>query len=83
MAFLLSSLGKFQGKGIHTEIAVGTRITSISKSDNRMRGLVTNASIELDNWGKMYAVLWDFLEESYHNVYIKLKVLLANAETSQ
>lgn len=49
MAFLLSSLGKFQGKGIHKEIAVGTRITSITKSDNRMRGLVTNASIELEN----------------------------------
>lgn len=82
MAFLLSSLGKFQGKGIHKEIAVGTRITSITKSDNRMRGLVTNASIELENWENVCSAL-RFLDESYHNVYIKLKVLLPNAETSQ
>lgn len=59
MAVLLSGPGKFQGKGIHKEIGVGKRITSIWKSDNRIR-LATSASIELDNWSKMYAVPWGF-----------------------
>lgn len=58
MAALLSSLGKFQGKGIHKEIAVEKRITSIWKLENRIRGIVTSASIELDNWGKMCTVPW-------------------------
>lgn len=57
MALLLSSLGKFQGKGIHKEIAVGKRIASIWKPENRS-GLVTNASLEPDNWGKMGRESW-------------------------
>lgn len=57
MALLLSSLGKFQGKGIHKEIAVGKRIASIWKPENRS-GLVTNASLEPDNWGKMDRESW-------------------------
>ena len=58
MAPLLSSLGKFQDKGIHKEIAVEKRIISIWKLENRIRGIVISASIELDNRGKMCTVPW-------------------------
>lgn len=67
---MLSSLGNFQGNGIHKEIAVGKRIASIWKPENRMSGLVTSASLEPDNWGKMCSVL-SSSSESYCNIQIK------------
>lgn len=79
MALLLSGLGKFQGKGIHKEIAVGKRIASIWKPENRS-GLVTNASLEPDNWGKMGRVSW-FLQMIVAAIY-KLNVL-SHTEFSQ
>lgn len=80
MALLLSGLGKFQGKGIHKEIAVGKRIASIWKPENRRSGLVTSASLEPDNWGKMCVVSW-VLQMIVTTIY-KLKVL-SHIEYSQ